>query len=787
MKHLFKSFWIIGMLFSITHFGFSQITVQSPNGWTPIQLLQNVMVLPTPISGVQVSNGIFNNSAAALPNTTTTKIGRFTNGPAFTDFPISSGIIMTTGNITVTPGPNNGSGSSVANDDGVRDTELSALATSTTWGTSKLEFDFQSISGLVQFEYIFASEEYPEYACSSVNDIFAFFITGFNPITLTNSTWNIAMIPGTSLPVTINTLNPGSVGSSGSITYCTPPAGSLAYSSFYCGVPTGSANTQFDGFTVIPSDNLYAEGGLRSGLFAKTFVLYCTSYHMKLAIANVGDNAYDSGVFIKEGSFRAPSIGVGHNYTMESNDTLYKMCNKDTVTYTLSRRDPSRAYNFNIYTNAFPNPGVVFNQDYQIYYTSSVTHLFTQMTTDEAFFHLPADSLNTFMVVKVPETAVFAPGEVKTLKLLLSMQTCWGYKYDTLTYYLKDNRPIVLSDQVINGCEQLSTIQVQETGGGDVQNVTWIPTTNITSPNQLSSACNITDSIVYTVIAQDDINCRIDTATITVNITDPPQSSFIADKTSGCAPLTVRFTSTTEPTFATFQFIIFNDSETVRDTIYDPTFTYTFTEPGYYNVTYLSKTAEVGDCFDIIDNNHYIYVSDFPVADFTFMPTEPTNGRPIEFTNQSVGDGIVTYYWNFGDGSTSYLENPTHSYHINSDETFNVLFKVTNNYDCSHDTLKSFIVVDNYAFFVPNAFTPNNDGNNDLFLPRVEDVLKYHLIIYNRYGEAIFQTINPDEPWDGTHKFEKCPAGVYTWVITYRKYAEPDTELRKNGTVTLVR
>ncbi|MBP1673026.1 MAG: hypothetical protein H6Q25_841, partial [Bacteroidetes bacterium] len=769
MKHPFKSLLFIGILLLTAKSGIAQITVQSPNGWTPQVFLENVLVLPTPISGVQVTNGTFNTSAAALPSTTTSKIGRFTNGPAFTDFPISSGIIMTTGNITVAPGPNNSDGASVPNSDGTTDTQLQSLTTNTVQGMSKLEFDFKSISGMVQFEYSFASEEYPEYTCSSYNDVFGFFITGFNPVTLTDQSWNIALIPGTTFPVTINSLNSGVPGVYSGGGTCSGANQSLAYSSFYCSVPTASTGMQFDAFTVIPADNINAQDNLRSGLFAQARVLYCTTYHMKLAIGNVADNSLDSGVFIKEGSFRAPRIDVDHRYTLESNDTLYKMCNEDTVTYTLSRRDPSRAYNFNIYTNAFPNPGVVFNQDYQIYYTSSVTHLFTQMTTDEAFFHLPADSLTTFMVVKVPETAVFAPGEVKTLKLLLSMETCWGNKYDTLTYYLKDNHPIILSDQVINGCELLSTIQVQETGGGDVQNVTWIPSTNITNPDQLSSPCNITDSIVYTVIAQDDINCRIDTATITVNITSPPQSSFIADKTSGCAPLTVRFTSTTEPTFATFQFIIFNDSETVRDTIYDPTFTYTFTEPGYYNVTYFSKTADVGDCFDIIDNNHYIYVSDFPVADFTYMPTEPTNGRPIEFTNQSVGDGIVTYYWNFGDGSTSYLENPTHSYHINSDETFNVLFKVTNNYDCSHDTLKSFIVVDNYAFFVPNAFTPNNDGNNDLFLPRVEDVLKYHLIIYNRYGEAIFQTINPDEPWDGTHKFEKCPAGVYTWVITYRK------------------
>ena len=95
--------------------------------------------------------------------------------------------------------------------------------------------------------------------------------------------------------------------------------------------------------------------------------------------------------------------------------------------------------------------------------------------------------------------------------------------------------------------------------------------------------------------------------------------------------------------------------------------------------------------------------------------------------------------------------------------------------------------MDNYAFFVPNSFTPNNDGVNDLFHPKVADVLKYHLTIFNRFGECIFQSVNPDESWDGTYKDLKCPPGTYIWVITYIKYAAPDTEHRKTGSISLIR
>lgn len=767
----------------------AQISVQSPNGWTPQVFLENVLVLPPQISGVYISNGTFNNSAAALPNTTTAKIGRFTNGPNFTDFPISSGIIMATGGILAAPGPNNSGSHSVMINDGTTDVNLQSLAVNPITNMSKLEFDFISISGDVQFEYIFASEEYPEFVCSNFNDVFGFFITGIHPVTGIEATWNIALIPGSTLPVTINSLNPGVPGTSSGGGNCSGTNQSLAYSSFYCSVSSGSAGMQYDGFTVIPANNPNAQNYQRSGLFAKTRVDYCSSYHMKLAVGNVQDTGYDSGVFIKEGSFRAPSIESSHNFTLDGNDTLLKACNSDTVTFSLSRRDPSRAYAFTVTTNNIPNPGLVLNQDYEIFYWHSGTHQFRQLMTSEGTFYIPIDSISTYMIIRVPETAVFAPGEVKRLRLQIRLATCSfeSPRIDTLTYYLRDNSPIIILDQVINTCDPLTSIEAVETGGGYIENVTWDPPTYLDDPHSFQTNCDIADSIVYTVIAYDNISCRRDTATITVNYTQTPLASFTADKTSGCAPLNVRFTSTTTPEYAVYMFIITNPEGTVNDTVYDETFVYTFQNPGYYNVTYYAKTAEGVGCDDWLVNDNYIYVSDYPVADFTFFPPEPTNGRPIDFTNESTGDHIVSYYWNFGDGSVSTSENPTHSYHITSDETFNVLFRVTNQYNCAHDTVKQITVVDKYAFYVPNSFTPNNDGVNDVFLPRVTDVLKYHLMIYNRNGQCIFQSIDPEESWDGTYNGEKCPAGTYTWMIEYLKYAEPETELRKTGSVMLVR
>lgn len=760
----------------------AQISVQGPTNLTPKQLLDNMLILPPEISGVTIWDVKFNGSQTILPSTpSNSRIGTFVNGPGFTDFPLPEGIIMTTGNILIANSPNSGSTSST-NSSGVAEPQLdSIIAPRTTFlnGASVLEFDFEVNSGFISFEYVFASTEYPTYVCTQYNDVFAFFITGYDPVTEAFRNRNIALVPGTeNVIVAVNTINGGGTPSS---VPCI-----VTNTHFFRAVPSNSQTTRYNGFTFIPDTSSYAVNSTRSGLIAKAFILPCTPYHMKLAIANVSDNSLDSGVFLKKNSFTAPSIETVHSYSMAETDTLIKGCNVDTITFNLSQRDPYNSYLYTLYTDGFSDPGIS-NDDYEIWYFHHLTHEYTLLTGSEAMFSIPADSLSAYMVIKVADNAVFDATGIKKLRLKLDFLTCGTPITDTLVFYLKDNHPIILSDTVISGCEILNQMTVNETGGGDVQHVIWSPITFLDTTNSLTINCNITDTTVYTVIAFDDINCRRDTATITVNITDPPEPSFITDKKSGCPPLTVRFTSTTLPAEADNLFVITDELETINDTIDDATFQYTFNNPGHYSVSYMAKTADGEACEKWLHYNNYIYVSEFPVADFDWFPLEPTNGRPINFTNESVGEDINQFYWNFGNGASTVIENPTHSYHISSDETYTVLFRVTNKYGCSHDTTKQISVIDNYAFYVPNSFTPNNDGTNDEFHPRVADVLKYHLVIFNRYGQSIFQSVNPEEKWDGTHNGQNCPAGSYTWVITYIKYAAPETELRKTGTVSLIR
>lgn len=419
---------IVPFLFVIFTFVFfrldAQISVASPQGMTPLQLINSTLVLPPIVSGVYISNATFNNQSGPLPTTTTSKIGTFTNGYSFADFPMNRGIIMTSGNITVAPGPNSSGSSSSANNDGTTDADLQALTTNNLTGMSKLEFDFLSVSGNVQFEYIFASEEYPEFVCSNYNDIFAFFLTGTHPVTQVTSTWNIALIPGSTLPVSINSVNPGTPGASSGGGSCAGLNQSLAYSSFYTSVASGSPGIQFDGFTRIPGNSPYAPFGVASGLFAKSRIMPCTTYHMKLAVANCQDNSYDSGVFLKQGSFISPSEFKNyHSFTYANNPDLVQNLNSDTIHYLILPPDSTRDYTIFAFADS-ANCDAVFNEDYEIYYIDPVGDTLVKSNDFVTTFMLEAGHPSTHIVVRVPETAVFAQNQVKLLKLILKVETC---------------------------------------------------------------------------------------------------------------------------------------------------------------------------------------------------------------------------------------------------------------------------------------------------------------------------------------------------------------------------
>ncbi len=349
---------------------------------------------------------------------------------------------------------------------------------------------------------------------------------------------------------------------------------------------------------------------------------------------------------------------------------------------------------------------------------------------------------------------------------------------------MKSNDSIRLQDNAIQSCHNCDRVFTElERGASDLL-YEWIPTTGIANPDRLDSESDIPENRTYRIVAKDRFGCLSDTAEVEITIHERPETDVHISPENGCVPLSVSMWTNNAPEDCDIQWRVTNDADYEEQGVTNP-FYATFDQPGPYNVYLWMSTAP--GCADSVLMNHTIRVSDFPHASFTFSPEEANNGEPVAFVNESEGEGTLSYSWNFGDGATSTEESPTHAYHVSSSDNMTVRLAVANEDGCSDDTTAVVAVVDNFALYVPNSFTPNNDGLNDEFLPKVNDVASYNLEIYDRQGNIVFKSDDPQQPWDGTINGKPAMTSVYVWVIRYVRYSNLSKTLTRKGSVTLLR
>jgi hypothetical protein len=226
--------------------------------------------------GVVVLNPTLNCPAAAN--------GTFT-GTSSLGF--QGGIVLTSG--SATNASSTASVFSSLSNNVAGDAQLTALAGQATLDACVLEFDFRPSGDSVKFDYVFGSEEYTSFTCSSFNDVFGFFISGNQYGT---SGVNLATVPGTSVPVSINSINCGPTGG-GNIANCNAMGAGSPFCAYYL---NNSAGT-----TVVYN-------GITTTLTAKAAVTACDTYHLKIAIADAVDRSYDSGVFLAESSLSSVTV-----------------------------------------------------------------------------------------------------------------------------------------------------------------------------------------------------------------------------------------------------------------------------------------------------------------------------------------------------------------------------------------------------------------------------------------------------------------------------------------------
>ncbi|MBN3036747.1 MAG: choice-of-anchor L domain-containing protein [Bacteroidales bacterium] len=217
--------------------------------------------------------------------------GAFSGGGT-TNLGINDGIVLCSGSVEIIPGPNN-TGSAGFNNGMNGDPDLTVLATMPTYDAVILEFDVIPVYDTLRFRYIFGSEEYPEWVINLFNDVIAIFVTGPDPSGGNYMLKNIALVPGTDLPVNIHNIN-----------NVIP-----SYPEYYVD-NTGGQTIQYDGFT--------------TPLPAVLPVVPGETYHIKIGVADAGDGIYDSGIFLKKGTLSSagPPVFEAFAFLKEINPQL---------------------------------------------------------------------------------------------------------------------------------------------------------------------------------------------------------------------------------------------------------------------------------------------------------------------------------------------------------------------------------------------------------------------------------------------------------------------------------
>jgi gliding motility-associated-like protein len=246
----------------------------------------------------------------------------------------------------------------------------------------------------------------------------------------------------------------------------------------------------------------------------------------------------------------------------------------------------------------------------------------------------------------------------------------------------------------------------------------------------------------------------------------PPTIYFNADATQGCMPLTINFTDSSFTTFDDISSWTWNFSDGTSSTLQHPTHIFATADTFYVSLDLETQ----GGCVSSSANYPLpVYVFPNPDASFTvnsttlYLPNDP-----VICTNTSIGG--VGYEWHFGDGNTSVQISPTHNY-MNLGQ-YNISLLTVNTYGCKDSASISVNATGDIVF--PNAFTPDpnsssletndpNDFSNHIFFPFATGITEFKMLIFNRWGELIYETNDINIGWNGYYRGQLCQEDVYVY------------------------
>ena len=304
------------------------------------------------------------------------------------------------------------------------------------------------------------------------------------------------------------------------------------------------------------------------------------------------------------------------------------------------------------------------------------------------------------------------------------------------------------NDTVIcQGQSLLVNAQTQASG------VDYLWSTGSTNPT-----LTLSDAGVYWVEVSSGICLQRDSIEVQEQIVT---AAFEGLNESGCSPVTIDFNSTSVVSIGSITSWDWNFGNGMNSNVENPNQTY-LNEEGITYPIQLIVTSDLG-CTD--DTTVFMQINAYPqvAAEFSYFPNTVLFGEDIYFENLSTN--ATSWQWDFGDGVNSIEESPAHSYLTIG--TYSITLIASNEFGCNDTISYQLEVSSETLLFVPNTFTPDGDEFNQNWVVQISeiDIYDFRITLFNRWGELIWESFDPEVGWDGTINGAAVQDGVYTWKI----------------------
>lgn len=261
-------------------------------------------------------------------------------------------------------------------------------------------------------------------------------------------------------------------------------------------------------------------------------------------------------------------------------------------------------------------------------------------------------------------------------------------------------------------------------------------------------------TFTVSLTATSDSGC-VQTNTTQVEVHPNPEPAFSMQTAEGCTPHEVLFIDETTIGNGLLSEYFWNLGDTITSTSPNPIRVYQ--DSGFYNIS-LSVTSAEG-CNSEITVENAVRVNITPVAQFEILD-EKVSLLDAELELAESSQHAITYYWSLGDGTTSTETIPEHTY--TEPGIYDVVLVVENG-DCSDTDFGQIVVDPIFTFYIPSAFSPDDDGINETFFGMGEAIQIYNMKISNRWGELLFESNDEDFHWDGTFRGKQVQSGTYVY------------------------